>query len=162
MCQVANFVGLLIEDVVVVAEEGSFEQFLEFVLVSAEAFGEEAEEGLVDSFHHAAFQNHVDELVFIALSDVHLQNLVSALLEIDSRLDGEVDCLAKVHQVLLCQILDAFFGRGSIVLLLVSIWLLETSEVFFSQDLLLDCVPLRLGLFVFGVKAENIEGLFAL
>lgn len=102
MCQIAYLIGFLIEDVVVVAEEGPFEQFLEFVLVSTETLCKQTEKRLVDSFHHAAFQNHVDELVFITLSDVHLEYLVSALLEIDSRLDGEIDRLAKIHQVLLC------------------------------------------------------------
>ena len=87
MCQVTNFIGLLIEDVVVVAEEGAFEQFLEFVLISAEAFCEQAEEGLVDSLHHAAFQNHIDEFMFIPLGDVHLEDLVCALLEIYCGLD---------------------------------------------------------------------------
>jgi hypothetical protein len=57
--EVSDLVGLLVEDVVVVAEEGPLEEFLEFVVVDAETLGEQAEEGLVDALHHAALEDHV-------------------------------------------------------------------------------------------------------
>lgn len=90
MCQVSDLVGFLVEDVVVVAEEGAFKEVLELVLVSAEAFSKESEEGLVDAFHHAAFQYHVYQFVLVPLRDVHLQDLMRALLEVYSGLDGQI------------------------------------------------------------------------
>ena len=53
--QVSDLIGFLIEDVVVVLEERSLEEFFELVIIDAEAFSKQAEEGLVDSLHHAAF-----------------------------------------------------------------------------------------------------------
>lgn len=60
MSQVSDLVGLLIEDVVIMLEERSLEELLELVVVDAKSFSEQAEEGLVDALHHAAFEDHVD------------------------------------------------------------------------------------------------------
>lgn len=84
MGQVSNLIGLLAEDIVVVTQEGTFEEILELILISTEALGQQSEEGLVDTFHHAALQNHIHQLVLITLGDVHLKDLVCALLEVYS------------------------------------------------------------------------------
>lgn len=161
MCKVAYLIGFLVEDVVVVGEEGAFEEFLELVVVGAEAFSQQSEEGLVDALHHAAFQDHIHQFMLVTLSDVHLQDLVCALLEVYCRLDSQVDRLTQVHQVLLSQILDPFLCRRSIVLLLIGIWLLQPRQVLLSQDFLLYSVPLRLSLLVVGVQPEDVKPLLA-
>lgn len=58
--QVSDLIGLLIEDVIVVLEERSLEELLELVIVDAEALSKQAEEGLVDTLHHAALEDHID------------------------------------------------------------------------------------------------------
>lgn len=80
--QVSDLIGLLIEDVIVVLEERSLEEFLELVIVDAEAFSKQAEEGLVDTLHHAAFEDHIDQLMLVTFCDVHFEDLVGALLEV--------------------------------------------------------------------------------
>jgi len=83
MSQVSDLVGLFLEDVVVSVEEGLNEKFLIFFINRAESLGQEAEEGLIDPFHHTALQNHVNKLVLIALGNVQLQNFVSTLFEVN-------------------------------------------------------------------------------
>ena len=54
MRQVPDLVGLLVEDIVVVTEEGLLKEFFEFVVDAAEPLSQQSEETLIDAFHHAA------------------------------------------------------------------------------------------------------------
>lgn len=86
--QVSDLIGFLIEDVIVVLEERSLKELLELVIVDAEAFSQQAKKSLVDALHHAAFENHIDQLMLITFGDVHFEDLVRALLKVHGGLDG--------------------------------------------------------------------------
>ena len=144
--EVSNFVGFLLEDVIVVVEKGLDEKFLELLVDQAKPLSEQPEEGLVNPLHHGALEDHIDKLVLVALGYVHLQDFMGALLEVDRGLDGQVDGLPQVDQVLLSQVLDALLRWLFVPLLLILVRLLQPRQVLLPQDLHLYLLPLLLGL----------------
>ena len=101
MSQISNLIGLFLKNVVVSVEKSLQKEFLVFVINSAEPLSKKAKETLVYPLHHAAFQNHIHQLVLIALCDVHFQYFVSAFLKIDCRLNSQIYRLSQVYEVLL-------------------------------------------------------------
>lgn len=53
--QISNFIRLLIKDIVIVTEKGSFEKFFEFIIINTESLSKQTKESLIDSVHHTAF-----------------------------------------------------------------------------------------------------------
>ena len=94
---------LLLEDLLVGLDE--------LLLELAEALRQQAEEALVRALLCARVQYHLTELALLILLDVHLEQLVSALLEVQRRLDGQVDGATQRHQVRLRLVDDQLVRR---------------------------------------------------
>lgn len=161
MSQVPDFVGFLLEDVFISSQEGLNEQVFVLVIHRAEPLRQQAEETLIDPFDHAALKDHVDEFMLVPLGNVHLEHLVGTLLEVDSRLDCQVDGLPEVDQVLLSHVHDSLFLGYRVELFLVLLDLLESCDVLLPKDLHLDLLPLLLCLEVLRIQFEQIEVLFS-
>jgi hypothetical protein len=58
------------------------------------------------SLLHAALDNHVAEFDFLARSDLKFEELVTALFVFDGRHDNQVDRLAELHKILVCEVFD--------------------------------------------------------
>jgi hypothetical protein len=86
--EVPNLVGFMLEDSMVVFHECFDEVLFKHIFQFTESLCEQSKELLVDAFHHAAFDDHIAELVFMALGDTHLYYLVGALFEVHRRLQG--------------------------------------------------------------------------
>ena len=52
--QISNFISLLLEDCVIMFDEGLDEEFFVEIIDLAKSLGKEAKEILVDPFHHTA------------------------------------------------------------------------------------------------------------
>ncbi len=86
--------------------EGFNEEFFVKIVDWAEPFSEESKEVLVNSLHHAALNDHIDEFMFVALGYVHLDQFLGTLLKIDCWLNYQINCSSQIDQVLLSQIVD--------------------------------------------------------
>jgi hypothetical protein len=85
---------------------------------------------------------------------------MSAFLEVDCGLDGQVNGLSEVDQFLFSKILNAFFLGFLIELIFMLFQLFESGDVFLSQDVHLGLLPLFFVLEIFGVVLEDIQILF--
>lgn len=71
--KISDFIDLKFEYCVVMVDERLDEQFLVQVINGAEPFSQKPEKVLIDSFHHAALNNHVNEFIFVTLGYVHFE-----------------------------------------------------------------------------------------
>jgi hypothetical protein len=128
----------------------------------------------VSSVLHAALNNHVAQLDFLPWTDLHFEQLMAALFEVDSRHDYQVDCLAQLHQVSLGEVLHLLqtvkqlktyvlpidshcaLCSGSRLFFGVFHHLIEVGEVL-AEDLLLDLVPLGFFLSETWIEFEHVE-----
>jgi hypothetical protein len=70
--------------------------------------------------------------MFVAFGDVHLQDFVGALLEVYGGLNGQIDALSEIGQILFGKILDAFFLGFLVKLFFIFLYFLQPSYVLFS------------------------------
>jgi hypothetical protein len=97
MSKVSNFISFLLEDVIILVQEGLDEQFFEFLVDKAEPLGKQSEKGLVNPLHHAALEDHIDQFMLVTLGDIHFEYFVSALLEVDGRLYCQIDGFPQIY-----------------------------------------------------------------
>ena len=86
--KVSDFIHLQLEDSIVMVDKGLDEEFLVKVIDRTKSFRQQTEEILVNSFHHATFNDHIHQFVLISLGNVHLEQLVGTLFKIESGLDN--------------------------------------------------------------------------
>lgn len=72
----------------------------------AEALRKQTVELLVSSLLGAAVEKHVTQLALLARLQLHLHELVRALLEVQTRVDGEINRSSQRDQVRLCVVDD--------------------------------------------------------
>lgn len=85
--EISDFIHLQLEDGIVMVDKGLDEEFLVKVIDGTKPFGQQTEEILVNPFHHAALNNHIHQFIFVSLGNVHLEQLVGTLFEIEGGLD---------------------------------------------------------------------------
>ncbi len=164
LSQVSNFIDLKFEDGIVMIDKSLDEEFLVQIINGAEPFGEESKKVLINPFHHTALHNHINKFMLVPLGDVHLEQFVGALLEVNCRLNDQVNCAAQVDQVLLCEVVDLlllllllhallFFKH----LLFVVVYLFQVDDVLFAQDLQLDGVPFFFRFLVKWVEFKHVQ-----
>lgn len=128
----------------------------------------------VSSVLHAALNHHVAKLDFLPWTDLHFEQLMAALFEVDSRHDYQVDRLAQLHQVSLGEVLHLLqtvkqlktyvlpvdshcaLCSGNLLVFGVFHHLVEVGEVL-AEDFLLDLVPLGFFLSKTWIKFEHVE-----
>lgn len=106
LSEVPDFIDLQLENSIVMIDKGLNEELLIQVINETKPFSQQAKKALINPFHHTALNYHINELVFVAFSDVHFEQFVGTLLEVDSRLDDQVNSSSQVDQVLLSQVVD--------------------------------------------------------
>jgi hypothetical protein len=60
---------------------------------------------------HAAFKHHVAQFYFLPRTDLKLKKLVATFFEVHTRHNDQIDGLAQLNQVLLCEILYLLLYR---------------------------------------------------
>jgi hypothetical protein len=135
---IADFVDLEFEEGVEVVHERLDEELFVMIVYFTESFAKQPEKLLVNTLHHAALEDHVNQFALVPLRDIHLNDLMRTLLEIDGRLYGQVDGPAEVDEILFREITDALFA----FLLLISLYFLlivrnlfKVDDVLFSENL---------------------------
>ena len=63
-------------------------------------------EGQVGPILRATLNDHIAKLDFLTWPDLKLEQLMTALFELDGRHDDQVDSLTQLDQVTLCKVLD--------------------------------------------------------
>lgn len=91
-CQISDLINLQFEHCVVVVHKCLHEEIFVHIGNGAESLCKEPEKLLVDPFHHAALQDHVNQLTLVTFGDVHLHYFVGTFLEIYRRLYCQVNC----------------------------------------------------------------------
>ncbi len=145
LSQVSNFVDLKFKNSIVMIDKSLDEEFLVQIINGAEPFSEKPKKVLINPFHHTALHNHINKFMLVPLGDVHLEQFMGTLLEVNCRLDDQVNCAAQVDQVLLCEVVDLFllllllhallFFKH---LLFVVVHLFQVDDILLAQDLQLD------------------------
>jgi hypothetical protein len=99
----------------------------------------------------------------VALSNAHLYYLVSTLLKVNRRLQCQVDSASQVDQILLCQILNDVLLRLLLVnFVLVLFKFLQLQNVFFTEDIPFNLLPLLLGLLIERVLFKDVQSVFTI
>lgn len=71
--KVSNFINLQLKDGIIMIDKSLDKQLLVQVINDAESFGQQSKKVLIDSFHHAAFDNHIHQFMLIPLRNVHFE-----------------------------------------------------------------------------------------
>ena len=103
---IANAVGLIAVDGGILSAETLVELVAEGVGDAAETLAEKAIEAEVGALLTAALQNHVAHLRLLAWLELDLEELVGALLEVDTGHDGEVDLTPQLDQIRVASVID--------------------------------------------------------
>ena len=160
----AQAVGLEAMDSFVIVRKRFLEQVGPHSVQLAESLSNHAVELFVCPFLTGTLHDHRRELVLQAVRQIDSHELVYALLEATTTLDGQVDCSAQVHKISVGLVLDihcldlfvfVIFRRGICVTVVIAALLL-------TQDLCLDPGILVLVLFIFGVYLENVQAILNL
>lgn len=86
--KVSDFIHLQLEDSIVMVDKGLDEEFLVKVIDRTKPFSQQTEEILVNSFHHATFNYHIHQFIFVSLGNVHLEQFMGTLFKIEGGLDN--------------------------------------------------------------------------
>lgn len=101
LSKVSDLIDFQLENGIVMVDKGLYEELFVKIINGTESFSKEPKEVLINSFHHTALNDHIDKFMFVSLGNVHFEQFVGALLEVDSGLNDQVNCPSEVDQVLL-------------------------------------------------------------
>ena len=129
--QVSDFVDFKLENSIVMVDKCFNETVFINVVYRTESFCQQSKKVLIDSLHHAALDDHIDQLMFVPLGNVHFEQFMCTLFEINCRLDDEVNGSSQVDQILFCQVMNLL-----LLLLLIHLLLLLQHLLFVVVHLL--------------------------